>query len=75
MAMVCPGMSNYTASVRSVLRKLERAKQRMCNLPVEPKSVQEFKALFPKFLSKTSDGGKFLRFAKQIGDNPADGFF
>ena len=73
MAKACPGMSNYSSSVGSVQRKLERVKQRMCTLTPEPKSVGELKDLMPQFLIKTSS--KFLRFGNQIGHDPDDGAF
>ena len=75
MAAACPGMEHHLTSTKAMQRRPKRTKAKGVNMPKEPKIINKIVKTIPDILTKTTDGGVFLRFCGYVGNSDTDAPF
>ena len=75
MAAACPGMEHHLTSTKAMQRRPKRTKAKGVNMPKEPKTINKIVKTIPDILTKTTDGGVFMRFCGYVGNSDTDDSF
>ena len=69
MAAACPGMEHHLTSTKAMQRRLKRTKAKGVNMAKELKTINKIVKTIPDILTKTTDGGVFMRFCGYVDNS------